>query len=95
MRFDLLLNLTDTNPCYGAAKPGIKLGFDFPATGVAGPLIHLRDPLAEPPFDDQDTEMNWKSTDLATGGIVEADWVDGDAAPEQCPVDFSCGNDHV
>ncbi len=67
-RFDLSLDLVTQEPCFGDSRAGGFVTF----TEVGRPIgntgtVHERDPLDEPgppdySFEEQDTEMNWRTT---------------------------------
>ncbi|MGI8605123.1 MAG: hypothetical protein ACR2OZ_19295 [Verrucomicrobiales bacterium] len=74
LRFDLFLNIADSPPCFGVAKPGISVGFNYDGTEGDEDIVHRRINLEEPippdTFESQDTEMNWKINLSQIGGQV-------------------------
>jgi hypothetical protein len=73
-RFDLAMDLVTSEPCFGDSRPGIDANFTNVGDSVGSSIIHERDPLEEPfapdySFDEQDTEMNWKTTASGDAGL--------------------------
>jgi hypothetical protein len=73
-RFDLSLDLVTSEPCYGDSRVGSFATFTDQGRQIgANDLVHERDPIEEPvgpeySFEDQDTEMNWRTTNAGGDG---------------------------
>ena len=90
-RFDLSMDLISAEPCYGDSRVGAFVTFSEVGRSLSNNnIVHERDPLEEPvppdySFDEQDTEMNWRTTAGADAALFfspsQTDFITGANLP--------------